>query len=65
METDTANRERAALDLAERLFFQLKKDGDRYSLRREVGEFAPQQDLSLDEVEQILELWKLQGPHGG
>jgi hypothetical protein len=30
-----------------------------------VGEFAPQSNLGLDEVEQLLERWKLQGPHGG
>ena len=66
METDdTANREHAAVELAEKLFFQLKKDGDGYSLRRKVGEFVPRKKLSLDEVEQILERWKLQGPHGG
>jgi hypothetical protein len=65
MELDTAHRERAAFDLAERLFFRLEKQGDGYSLRRDVGEFAPQSDLSLDEVEQLLERWKLQGPHGG
>jgi hypothetical protein len=59
-----AQRKRAAFDLAERLFFKLKKRRDRYSLSREVGEFAPQTDLSLDEVEQILERRKLQGPGG-
>ena len=64
MELDS-ERERAAFDLAERLFFKLEKQGDRYSLRRDVGEFAPQSNLGLDEVEQLLERWKLQGPHGG
>jgi len=64
-ELDSAERERAAFDLAERLFFRLEKQGDSYSLRRDVGEFAPQSNLSLDEVEQLLERWKLQGPHGG
>ena len=53
MELHTAQRERAAFDLAERLFFKLEKHGDRYSLRRKVGEFAPRTDLSLDEVEQL------------
>jgi hypothetical protein len=28
------------------------------------AKFAPQTDLSLDEVEQLLERWKLQGPGG-
>ena len=65
MELDAARREREAFDLAERLFFKLEKQGDRYSLRQDVTEFAPQNNLSLDEVEQLLERWKLQGPHGG
>ena len=65
METGSADRERAAFDLAGRLFFQLKKDGDRYSICRELGEFVPQKNLNLDEVEEILERWKLRGPHGG
>jgi hypothetical protein len=65
MELENAQRERAAFDLAERLFFKLERTGDRYSLRREVGEFAPRTGLSLEEVEQLLERWKLQGPHGG
>jgi len=65
MELENAQRERVAFDLAERLFFKLEKKENRYSLRREVGEFAPRTDLTLDEVEQLLERWKLQGPHGG
>jgi hypothetical protein len=65
METETVLRERSAFELAEKLFFKLEKKGGQYSLRRKVGEFAPQQGLSLSEVEQILERWKLRGPHGG
>jgi hypothetical protein len=65
MEVGPTHRELAAFDLAERLFFKLEKKGDGYSLCREVGEFAPANDLSLEEVEQLLERWKLQGPHGG
>jgi len=64
LEIDRAQRERAAFGFAERLFFKLQKQGNGYSLRRDVGEFAPQTDLSLDEVEQLLERWKLQGPGG-
>jgi hypothetical protein len=62
--TDT-DRERAAYDLAERLFFELEKHGDRFSLRRKIGDHARRDDLTLDEVEQVLERWKLEGPHGG
>jgi len=63
-DTDT-DRERAAYDLAERLFFELEKHGDRFSLRRKIGDHAGRDDLTLDEVEQVLERWKLEGPHGG
>jgi hypothetical protein len=65
MDRSPASRERAAQYLAERLFFDLEKHGDSYSLYRKIGGFAPQHNLSLDEVEKVLELWKLQGPHGG
>jgi hypothetical protein len=34
------DRERAANDLAERLFFELEKQGDRYSLYRKIGDHA-------------------------
>jgi hypothetical protein len=58
-------RERAAHDLAERMFFKLEKNGDRFSLCRKIGGFTQQDNLTIDEVEQLLERWKLQGPHGG
>jgi hypothetical protein len=60
-----ASRYRAAEYLAERMFFDLEKHGDRYSLSRKIGGFAPQRNLTLNEVEKVLELWKLQGPYGG
>ncbi|MGK2922726.1 MAG: hypothetical protein ACSLE4_08070 [Methyloceanibacter sp.] len=63
-DTDT-DRERAAYDLAERLFFELEKQGSRFSLRRKIGDHARRDDLTLEEVEQVLERWKLEGPHGG
>jgi hypothetical protein len=65
MERSVASRNRAAQYLAERLFFQLEKYGDLYSLCRKTGRFTPQHNLTLTEVEKLLELWKLQGPHGG
>jgi hypothetical protein len=65
MSRPEATRERKARGLAEKLFFVLTKDDSGYSLSRKVGEFEPQHGLTLDEVERILELWKLQGPHGG
>ena len=60
-----ASRERSVEYLAERMFFKLEKQGDRYSLSRKLGRFTPEHDLTLAEVEEILELWKLRGPHGG
>ena len=60
-----SDRERAAKDLAERLFFELKKHDGRYSLRRKIGDYARRENLTIDEVEQVLERWKLEGPHGG
>jgi hypothetical protein len=65
MQNFDTDRERAANDLAERLFFELEKSGDRFSLRRKIGDHARRDDLTLDEVEQVLERWKLEGPHGG
>jgi hypothetical protein len=65
MQNFDTDRERAANDLAERLFFELRKNGDRFSLRRKIGDRARRDDLTLDEVEQVLERWKLEGPHGG
>jgi hypothetical protein len=65
MQNFETDRERAANDLAERLFFELEKQGDRYSLYRKIGDHARRDNLTLDEVEQVLERWKLEGPHGG
>jgi hypothetical protein len=65
MQHDPSGRERAAHDLAERMFFTLEKDGVLFSLSRKTGEFVPQHNLTIEEVERTLELWKLQGPHGG
>jgi hypothetical protein len=47
------------------LFFKLEKQGDRYSLLRKIGDHARRYNLTLDEVEHVLERWKLEGPHGG
>ena len=63
--TRPADRQRQLQRLAEKLFFELRKEGDRYALSRKLGEFVPQSDLTLEEAEEILERWKLRGPHGG
>jgi hypothetical protein len=65
MQNFQTDRERAANDLAERLFFELEKQGDSYSLCRKIGDHARRDNLTLDEVEHVLERWKLEGPHGG
>jgi hypothetical protein len=65
MEDFASGRERAAAHLAERMFFKLEKHGERFALSRKLGGFEPQENLTIEEVEQLLELWKLQGPHGG
>jgi hypothetical protein len=46
-------------------FFALEKHGDSYSLRRKIGDHAERDNLTIDEVEKVLERWKLEGPHGG
>jgi hypothetical protein len=60
-----SEREDAARDLAKRLFFAMQKAGEGYSLRRCVEVDVRHDNLTLDEVESILETWKLRGPHGG
>jgi hypothetical protein len=61
------SRQRKAKRLAEKLYFKLTREGNRYSLCRTVGLSGParRENLSLDEVEQELEKWKLRGYHGG
>ena len=64
---DVVRRERKAKRLADKLFFKLDRQGNLYSLRRTAGVsgIVRQDNLSLDEVERELEMWKLRGPHGG
>jgi hypothetical protein len=65
-ETDS-DREARLRDLASRLLFTLSKEGSRFCLYRQtdVPESVRCDDLTLDEVEEILNTWKLRGPHGG
>jgi hypothetical protein len=65
-ETD-ADREARLRGLASRLLFTLSKEGSRFCLFREVDLPQPvrHHDLTLDEVEETLNIWKLRGPHGG
>ena len=60
-ETD---RERAASDLAERPFSSWRSKATA-SAMPQVGDHARRDNLTLDEVEHVLERWKLEGRHGG
>jgi hypothetical protein len=62
MQEKEADREARLREVASKLFFTLK-----ISLYRDVDVPEPirHDGLSLDEVEDILNIWKLRGPHGG
>ena len=64
---DQIERERRLNELASELFFTLRKHGERFTLTRDVDVPSPvcQENLTLDEVEETLNTWKLRGPHGG
>ena len=67
MEDNTSEREARLQELASRLLFELKNEGSRFALYRDVyvEERVRRNGLTLDEVEDILNTWKLRGPHGG
>lgn len=65
MLTFDTDRERSAQELADKLFFEFEKNGDRYTPRRKIGDHATRENLTIEEVEAVLERWKLEGPHGG
>jgi hypothetical protein len=67
MSTQDSDRERRLRALASRLLFKLEKDGARFRLTRDVDVPAPvrHENLTVEEVEDVLETWKLRGPHGG
>jgi hypothetical protein len=60
-------RERRLRELAAKLLFNFERRGARFSLYRDVDVPKPvrHDELTLDEVEDILNTWKLRGPHGG
>jgi hypothetical protein len=61
------HREQHLQELAEKLLFELQAEGQRYTLTRhiDVSEPVRHENLTLDEVEEILNTWKLRGFHGG
>ena len=65
---DLARRERKAKRLAAKLFFELDRQGIRYSLRRTAGVSGTvrRENLKLDQGRGgSLDMWKLRGLHGG
>lgn len=66
IETEAA-REHRLRGLASKLFFTLERQGSRFGLYREADVSRPirHKVLTLDEVEDILNLWKLRGAYGG
>jgi hypothetical protein len=67
MQENESERTAQLRELASKLFFILKNQGERFALYRDVDVPEPvrHDGLTLDEVEQILNTWKLRGPHGG
>jgi len=53
--------------LAERMQFRMEKSGDRFTLTRTADLSRPERatDLSLDDVQKLLDTWKLRGLGGG
>jgi hypothetical protein len=67
MEESKADREARLRELAARLLFTLENQESRFALYRDVDVPKPVRHdrLTLDEVEDVLNTWKLRGPHGG
>jgi hypothetical protein len=67
MQENEFERKARLQELASKLFFTFKNQGQRFALYRDVDVPEPvrHDGLNLDEVEDILNTWKLRGPHGG
>jgi hypothetical protein len=67
MPESEADREARLRELAAKLFFNLEKQGLRFALYRDVDVSQPvrRDGLTIDDVEELLNTWKLRGPHGG
>jgi hypothetical protein len=67
MQENEVDRERRLRELAAKLLFRFECRGARVSLYRDVDVPKPvrHDDFTLDEVEDLLNTWKLRGPHGG
>ena len=67
MAESEADREVRLRELAAKLSFRLDRQGLRFALYRDVDVSQPvsRDGLTIDEVEDLLNTWKLRGPHGG
>jgi hypothetical protein len=67
LQENAAEREARLRELAAKLSFTLNNEGARFTLYREVDVPEPvrHDGLTLEEVEDVLNTWKLRGPHGG
>jgi hypothetical protein len=67
MREHKASREARLRELASKLFFVFEKQDSGFVLYRDTDVSRPvrHEGLTLDEVENILNTWKLRGPHGG
>jgi hypothetical protein len=67
MQIQESERERHMRQLADKLLFEVQKQGDRFTLSRSIDVSNPvrQQNLTLDDAEALLNTWKLRGLHGG
>ena len=67
MQENHSERRARLQELASKLSFTLKKEDTGFALYRDVDVPEPVQrnGLTLEEVEDVLNTWKLCGPHGG
>jgi hypothetical protein len=67
MQQNDRNREARLRELASKLLFTMEGEGSRFCLYRDADVSRPvrHEGLTLDQVEEILNTWKLRGPHGG
>ena len=54
-------------ELAGKLLFDVEQHGDRFTLQRTADVEGPvrHDDLTIAQAEELLNTWKLRGPHGG
>ena len=65
--TSTEDREQHLRRLADMLFFNVEKQGERFTLTRtrDVSKPVKAEGLTLQQAEEFLNTWKLRGAHGG